>query len=340
MTKLWTPIRNLIAPSYFISYSSKQMAFAQALRSRLGDSANRLWFDCDSLFVGDDWLNEIKRGITRSDELVLLLSNESLGSRIVMEEEVAAALALKKSIRPFIVKEISSDKELPGFISNLQVRDLSAMPEDAAVKAICDHLNTQEPDIDKKLKFCRGIYPSFNESYLAVGGQADLAATCALLESILPNYDKSSLVWLNAGLSNCLAGNWTKGVEYLREHARQANSFVGWYFYSLHSWQRRLILRSRPEEVRDADVAVRLAISLQQHPFASLIAAIVECGGLNLGIHRAEYWLRQFFEGFGEAEESHSESKRLFWCLQPSLRVLGRNESLVSNFLRSISRER
>lgn len=340
MTKLWTPISHLTAPSYFISYSSKQRAVAQVLRSRLGNSAKRLWFDRDSLFVGDDWRNEIHRGIRNSDELVLLLSTESLESRVVMEEEVAGALALNKAIRPFVIAEIGSGKELPHFLSRLQVRDFSAMPEDTAVKAICDYLNTQGPGIDRKTKFCRGIFPGFSESHLAASGQAEVSDACAFLEPLLPNYDKSSLIWLNAGLNHCLVGNWIKGLDYLREHARHANSFVGWYFYALHAWQRRLIRRARPEEVRDADAAIRIALALQQHPFALLVAAIVECGGQNLGLERAEYWLRQFFEGFGESEESQSEAKRLFWCLQPSLRVLERHESIVTEFLRGISRER
>lgn len=340
MTTLWTPISHLTAPSYFLSYSSKQKAFAQALRSRLGNSAKRLWFDRDSLYVGDDWRNEINRGIRNSDELVLLLSTESLESRVVMEEEVAAALALNKAVRPFVIAEMGSAKELPHFLSRLHVRDVSAMPEGAAVKAICDYLSTQERGTDRKMEFSRGILPAFNESHLATGGLTDVTDACAFLEPLLPNYDKSSLIWLNAGLNHCLAGNWIKGLDYLGEHARHANSFVGWYFYALHAWQRRLIRRSRPEEVRDADAAIRTALALQQHPFALLVAAVVECGGKNLGIKRAEYWLRQFFAGFGEAEESQSEAKRLFWCLQPSLRVFEKHESVVTEFLRGISRER
>lgn len=340
MVGRWHSIASLVAPSYFISYSSKQRPFAEKLKQTLGEHAKRLWFDRESLFVGDQWLQEIRRGVAACDEVILLVSNESLQSRVVMEEEVGSARRLNKAIRPFIISTLDSGERLPAFVADIQSTNLSKLGESEAIRRICLHLNTIDPASDLKLKLCRGIYPRFSERLIGAEGQTEAAAICATIDRLLPGYDPASLLWLNAGLLHCATANWTKGVACLAEYAKSANSFVGWYFFALHCWHRRLILSSSAEQVRVANAAIQTALAIQPHPFAQLVAEVIESGGLNLGPKRIERWLEHVSAGLDGVRECPSETKRLYWCLQPSLRVLGRHASVVSNVLREWSHER
>ncbi|HWY21782.1 MAG TPA: TIR domain-containing protein [Candidatus Acidoferrum sp.] len=76
--------------SCFISYSSRDEAFAQKLHSELLSRKIRCWKDSEDLKIGDRLQDEIETAITQCDKLLLVLSEDSINSAWV-EWEVRKA---------------------------------------------------------------------------------------------------------------------------------------------------------------------------------------------------------------------------------------------------------
>ncbi|MFP5260972.1 MAG: toll/interleukin-1 receptor domain-containing protein [Blastocatellia bacterium] len=77
--------------SCFISYSSKNHAFAENLYKHLQDIGVRCWFAPEDLKIGDKFRQRIDEAIRFHDKLLLILSEDSIASAWV-EDEVEAAL--------------------------------------------------------------------------------------------------------------------------------------------------------------------------------------------------------------------------------------------------------
>jgi len=76
--------------SCFISYSSKDDAFAAELHTRLQTQRVRCWKDSEDLKIGDRFQEEIEKAIRVHDKVLLVLSENSINSPWV-EREVQAA---------------------------------------------------------------------------------------------------------------------------------------------------------------------------------------------------------------------------------------------------------
>ncbi len=74
----------------FISYSSKDHAFAQRLYADLQSKGVRCWFAPEDLKIGDKWRDRIDEAVRMYDKLLLVLSEHSVES-IWVEREVEAA---------------------------------------------------------------------------------------------------------------------------------------------------------------------------------------------------------------------------------------------------------
>jgi hypothetical protein len=326
-----------LQPAFFISYSRHQSTFAAAVRTALSSAGVRtVWFDQDRIQIGDDWRAEIEIGIRRCDELVLLLSSESAASREVAAE-VDLAVRLGKNVRPILIERLT--RPSPAYVSRFQYLDISGWPQEKAVAAVARHLGSPTADavgmLDLKLAACRGLHPAFSEGLLGDRGGQRTQATLAELEGLLSRYPESSAIWLNAGLTGCLAGAWDQGLERLRAYARAVASFPGWYFLAAHLPRRQLVLGTPRSIVREALDAIERALAVCSHPLALLTAAILETGGANYGPAHLERRMQAFAAALALKEEP-SEVKRLYWCLQPSFRVLGRFESPVRAVLKEL----
>ena len=88
-------IKSLVVPtdfhSCFISYSSKDDAFASELHSKLQGRNIRCWFAPEDLKIGDRFQERIEESVRAHDKLLLVLSENSINSSWV-EREVQAAL--------------------------------------------------------------------------------------------------------------------------------------------------------------------------------------------------------------------------------------------------------
>jgi len=82
-----------MASDVFISYSRLDRDFVGKLRDALNDHAQDVWIDWESIPASQTWWNEIKKGIARANNVVVVLSPSSMASPIChLEIEYARQL--------------------------------------------------------------------------------------------------------------------------------------------------------------------------------------------------------------------------------------------------------
>ena len=87
----------------FISYSRKNEAFAERLARDLGDAGLDVWLDLRQIQGGENWRDEIFRGLERSEFLIALLSPSAVQSKWV-QREILTAREQGKRIYPIMVE--------------------------------------------------------------------------------------------------------------------------------------------------------------------------------------------------------------------------------------------
>jgi hypothetical protein len=81
MTDAPTPQAHL-----FISYSRRQFYFTESLVLRLQEAGIATWFDVQELGPGEQWRDEIQRGLDEARGLILIVSRASMASKYVQQE--------------------------------------------------------------------------------------------------------------------------------------------------------------------------------------------------------------------------------------------------------------
>ncbi len=94
--------------SCFISYSSKDQAFAERLYADLQSKGIRCWYDREDLKIGDKIRPRIDESIHLHDKLLLVLSEHSVASQWV-EQEVETALAKERKEQRTVLFPIRLD---------------------------------------------------------------------------------------------------------------------------------------------------------------------------------------------------------------------------------------
>ena len=97
-----------MAQNIFISYSRREVGFVDDLVRRLEAEKYVVWLDYRSLVAGSPWQDQIYKGITDAEVILLVISKESLASRNV-EVEWQRVLGEKKRIILLIFEAV----ELP-----------------------------------------------------------------------------------------------------------------------------------------------------------------------------------------------------------------------------------
>jgi len=87
----------------FISYSHKDKAFVKKLAGRLSKDGSKVWWDFDSLKGGQDWQNEIEKGIRQCKYFLVVLTPDAVASEWVANE-IAYAQQKGKRIIPLHLK--------------------------------------------------------------------------------------------------------------------------------------------------------------------------------------------------------------------------------------------
>ncbi|HET9908274.1 MAG TPA: toll/interleukin-1 receptor domain-containing protein [Anaerolineales bacterium] len=95
----------------FISYSRRDLTFAQKIVDALAAQNVEMWIDWKSIPKGEDWEQEIYRGIEAADALLFLISPDSIRSKMC-NTEIIHALKSGKRILPVLLKKSTTSEFL------------------------------------------------------------------------------------------------------------------------------------------------------------------------------------------------------------------------------------
>ena len=101
----------------FISYSRKDMAFAERLEGALQTRGIKPLIDRSEIYAFEDWWKRIEALITQADTIVMVLSPDAISSEVCMKE-IAFAASLNKRFAPIVWRRVD-DKMVPETLSRL-----------------------------------------------------------------------------------------------------------------------------------------------------------------------------------------------------------------------------
>jgi len=93
----------------FISYSRRDLDVATSIVQALAKNKVDTWIDWKSIPKGEDWEQEIYRGIEAADAFLFLISPDSVKSEMC-NKEIAHALKNGKRILPVFIANVDNDK--------------------------------------------------------------------------------------------------------------------------------------------------------------------------------------------------------------------------------------
>ncbi|EDX73589.1 hypothetical protein MC7420_3763 [Coleofasciculus chthonoplastes PCC 7420] len=114
---------NNLMTQVFLSYADEDRTTMERIRNSLRQESITVWTNTSDIQTGEAFEEAIKRGIEQADNLVLLLSPESVNSTYC-QQELDLALSLHKRIIPVLVREIEPN-QVPTGLRDLQYIDLT-----------------------------------------------------------------------------------------------------------------------------------------------------------------------------------------------------------------------
>jgi hypothetical protein len=105
------------AARVFISYSRKDMAFAERLEAALKARGIEPLIDRSEIYAFEDWWKRIEALIAHADTIVMVLSPDAISSD-VCKKEVAFAASLNKRFAPIVCRRVD-DKAVPETLARL-----------------------------------------------------------------------------------------------------------------------------------------------------------------------------------------------------------------------------
>ncbi|MBK8814148.1 MAG: toll/interleukin-1 receptor domain-containing protein [Methylococcaceae bacterium] len=127
----------------FMSYSSKDETFADLVRLKLESAGIQVWIDNSELHAGEEWRNAIDDGISSSNVLLVILTQQSCLSSYVTYEW---AYALGKGIKiiPLLRENCDMHPRL-AVLQYLDFRDQRKGPWDLLADEIRTNNSTEKP---------------------------------------------------------------------------------------------------------------------------------------------------------------------------------------------------
>jgi hypothetical protein len=95
----------------FISYSRKDMAFADKLEAALRARGFEVLIDREEIYAFEDWWKRIEALIGRADTIVFVLSPDAVKSEVALKE-IAYAASLNKRFAPIVCHRVE-DRGVP-----------------------------------------------------------------------------------------------------------------------------------------------------------------------------------------------------------------------------------
>jgi len=185
----------------FISYSKKDRDFAWKLADDLEHAGHRVWID-RSLIVGEEWEQTIEQKLAEADEVIVILSLNSIASKWV-QHEGSIAYALKKKIYPVLIEEIS-DENLPIWASKYQYHKFKDVNDKQSFDALNAALSPPSPiqDLMDRKHYDYETYRLFMESK-----ELDIVAA-QLSDPSLELTDADKRLLLYSGVAHNLNQPW------------------------------------------------------------------------------------------------------------------------------------
>ncbi|MFT6319446.1 MAG: hypothetical protein ACJAT4_000363 [Granulosicoccus sp.] len=135
-------------PATFISYSRRQLYFAESLALHLQKENLNIWFDLQQLHAGTVWSDSLKDGISEAKTLVLIVSKASLASEYVEVEWKGVAAKGGQ-----LVLVIFESVKLPDELKGLPTFDFRTGFE-KNISALSSYLKGEaEPKFDKIISY-------------------------------------------------------------------------------------------------------------------------------------------------------------------------------------------
>ena len=114
---------NNLMTEVMLSYAEKDRATMEKIRASLRREGITVWTNTTDIQTGEDFVDSIKQGIQKADNLVYLLSDNSIESSYC-QRELDLAVYLNKRIIPLLVQK-TDNLELPSCLENLQYIDFT-----------------------------------------------------------------------------------------------------------------------------------------------------------------------------------------------------------------------
>jgi WD40 repeat protein len=114
---------NNLMTQVFVSYAHEDRGTMEKIRNSLRRQSLTVWTNKTDIQIGETWEEAIRRGIEQADNVVYLLSPDSIDS-YEARTELEIAVSLNKRIIPVLVRELSTEK-MPEGLRELQYIDLT-----------------------------------------------------------------------------------------------------------------------------------------------------------------------------------------------------------------------
>ena len=161
----------------FLSHSTKDKDFVESLAAKLAKDDYSVWYDDWEIKVGDSIVQKINDGISYSDFLIVVLSENSVSSKWVKEELNAATIKNIESKGAFILPVLLEKCKIPLLLADKKYADFTKSfgkaynDLDDAIRhhltLISKSLNDGvETDISKPTLDSLGVEPSIEENWL------------------------------------------------------------------------------------------------------------------------------------------------------------------------------
>ncbi len=123
----------------FISYSRKQLYFAEAIALHLQKAGIEIWFDLQQLGAGTDWASALNKGYGNCTRLVLVVSQSALDSKYVEVEWDTARQNGRE-----VILAVVEDVDIPEKLHDCAVIDFRT-DFNSAMKRLVSYLNGSLP---------------------------------------------------------------------------------------------------------------------------------------------------------------------------------------------------
>lgn len=127
----------------FISYSKKDSEITTRLANDLREKKFKVWFDT-AIGGGEQWRDAIETTLKAAEEVIVVLSPNSIDSDWV-QYEGTVAYTLGKRIIPILVADLEESQQLPPWLSQIQYINFVLQPYEKALAQLAEALTPPNP---------------------------------------------------------------------------------------------------------------------------------------------------------------------------------------------------